>query len=153
VSRTVCNPSSLLQPSPTIPDQKLRLDLVDSGTVNLPDGTSVLRVVTASDWMTTGPTRTITIDARSSAISNDGKENMDFAYLGKMEITPEVEEVISGKSGKEMEFGDCYYYTTPRIYSRCERWAWVNDTVFVAAGKLRLEEGRPVVSYRIYKVG
>jgi len=113
----------------------------------------VLRVVTASDWMRTGPTRTITIDARASAISDDGQENLDFEYQGKIEITPDVEKLFSGKEEAALEWGDCYYYTTPRIFSRSERWAWVNDAVFVAAGKLRLDKGRVTVSYRIYQVG
>lgn len=100
------------------------------------------------------------IDARVAAISEDGKENLDLEYYGKIKITKQIEDVIAarGKSGiSKTEWGDGYYWVTPRIHSRSERWAWVNDAVFLACGKLALstnKDGASVstVSYRVYRV-
>lgn len=115
--------------------------------------------MTASDWQTRGPTDVMGIDARVSAMSEDGKENMELQYYGKIKITKKIEGVIAatGETRTGTEWGDGYYWVTPRIHSRSEKWAWVNDSVFLACGKLTLsrnQDGSSVstVSYRVYKV-
>lgn len=95
----------------------------------------------------------ITIDARASAVSDDGLQNLDVMYMGKFEVTPEMEVVISGKGDESSAWGSSYYYTTPRFSSRSAEWAWVNDAVFIASGKLASRDGRNTASYRVYKVG
>jgi hypothetical protein len=97
---------------------------------------------------------TITIDARVSAETADGI-NLELAYLGKLSITDEVRTLFDGSSAaRETRFGEPYYYTAPRIWSRSDEFAWVNDAVFLAMGKLRLDEnGRVEACYRILKVG
>ncbi|KAJ9493701.1 hypothetical protein H2202_010823 [Exophiala xenobiotica] len=129
------------------------------GHINLPNGEKVFDVVTGSDWQTRGPSDVMGINARVSAVSEDGKENLDLEYYGKIKITQQIENVIAarGETGAGTEWGGGYYFITPRIHSRSERWAWVNDAVFLACGKLTLsrkDDGSSVstVSYRIYKV-
>jgi hypothetical protein len=128
---------------------------VDGGRLSSADGKHEFKVKYGSDWMIV-PTdsRTITIDARVSAESDDGT-NMELAYLGKMCITEEVRTLFDGSSAaRETQFGEPYYYTAPRIWSRSDEFAWVNDSVFLAMGKLRLDEnGRVEAWYRILKVG
>jgi len=50
-----------------------------------------------------------------------------------MRISTGVLDLISGNS-LETKFGEGYYYMTPRISSRGERFAWANDTVLYSWG-------------------
>ncbi|EXJ76266.1 uncharacterized protein A1O5_00774 [Cladophialophora psammophila CBS 110553] len=101
---------------------------VSEGTLELPDGQHVAKVVTASDCMRIKG-NIISIDARASALSDDGSLNLEFAYTGKMHVTPDVVKTFSWVEKCEVNFGKLYCYTVPRIFSRSEQYAWVNDTV------------------------
>lgn len=133
--------------------------LAGEGEIILPNGEIAFKVVTGSDWQTRGPTSVMDINARVSAVSGDGKDNLDFQYRGKIKITEQIENVIKsqGVLGTSTEWGDGYYFVTPKLHSRSESWAWVNDTVFLACGKLALNQKDDgsrfcTVSYRIYQV-
>lgn len=105
--------------------------------------------------MTLAPsTGTATVDARVSAIGSDGI-NLDLQYMGKFTITPRAASIFTGTPGSGFEFGEEYFYTTPRISSRSTRFGWVNDAVFVAMGRARtIEEGAALeIGYQIFKVG
>ncbi len=131
------------------------IEKVDGGKLSSTDGNHEFKVKCGSDWMIVPMgSRTITIDARVSAEKADGT-NLELAYLGKMHITDEVRSLFDGSSAaRETQFGEPYYYTTPRIWSRSDEFAWVNDAVFLAMGKLRLNDNGQVEAwYRILKVG
>jgi hypothetical protein len=49
---------------------------------------------------------------------------------------------------EESSFADQYFRSTPRIETGDERYAWVNQTVFVAQGRL-IPGG---VEYEVYRV-
>lgn len=96
----------------------------------------------------------VSIDARASVVSDKGALNLDFAYTGKLHVTEDVIKVFKGTEVGEIEFGQVYYYTTPKITSRSEEYVWVNDTIFVAQGRVAVKEpGKVTVAYRIFKVG
>lgn len=116
------------------------------------DRKTQLRVVAGSDWMTiSNESPTWSIVVRVSAVGG-GDMNLEFAYLGKMRISPGVLDLFSGNT-LETKFGEGYYYTTPRISSRGEKFAWVNNTVSVPMGKLRLDEsGRVEAWHRILQI-
>ncbi|OCK75054.1 hypothetical protein K432DRAFT_467415 [Lepidopterella palustris CBS 459.81] len=125
----------------------------DGGYITTADETVKLKCIGASDWMLIHDSNTHTIDARASFIGEDGT-NLDLKYMGKITTTPHVMDIFSCKPGKEFQFGEEYYYTCPQISSRSEKFAWVNDCVFLAMGKLRvLEKGNMELQYRILKVG
>jgi hypothetical protein len=125
--------------------------IVARGFLKTADGKTELKVTCGSDWMTCGPD-SLTIDARVSTESPDGT-NIDLKYLGELALGPEVKALFSGQS-KETEFGQGYYYTTPKLSSRSEKFAWVNKAVFVGMGKMRLKSSEASIEavYRIFKV-
>jgi hypothetical protein len=69
-------------------------------------------------------------------------------YQGVVEITEGMAAVLGG-GDTPTEYGDQYFFTTPRLETGDERYAWVNQTVFVSEG--RLLPG-PRVEYRVYRV-
>jgi hypothetical protein len=75
--------------------------------------------------------------------------------MGKFTITPRVTSVFGGTPGSGFEFGEEYFYTTPRISSRSTEFEWVNDTVFLAVGRAKsLRDGAALeIGYQIFKVG
>lgn len=98
------------------------------------------------------------IDARVSALSEDGQHNLDFEYRGKIHVTSRMENVLKqgSVSGAHTEWLDDYYFVQMRLHSRSELWAWVNGAVFLAPGKLELShDGRRktcTVRYKIFQV-
>ena len=101
------------------------IDKVEGGKLSSSDGNHEFTVKCGSDWMIVpAGSRTITIDARISAEKADGT-NLELAYLGKMAITDEIRTLFDGSSAaRETRFGEPYYYTTPRIWSRSDEFAW-----------------------------
>jgi hypothetical protein len=58
--------------------------------------------------------------------------------------------VAAARAGTEIrtDFDDHYYRTTPRLETGDERYAWVNQTVFVGRGRI-IPGG---VGYEVYRV-
>jgi hypothetical protein len=52
-------------------------------------------------------------------------------------------------AGQGTEFGDQYFRTTPRFETGDERYAWLNQAVFVSEGRIYPGLG---VEYRVYRV-
>jgi hypothetical protein len=92
----------------------------------------------------------VAVDARVNAQGANG--GLDLQYQGKLKFSAEMMEMMQGKrSGTE--FGEGYYYVSPKISSRMEEFKWVNETVFLGQGRIRMRpDGKLEVSYRIYKV-
>jgi hypothetical protein len=96
------------------------------------------------------------IDARVSCTSPEGAEpqlQCDVRYLGKCAFDGPMRNLWAGKRNS-INFGETYYYTQPLLESRNEELAWVNSTVFLAMGSVRLQDdGNIEVVYKIFKVG
>ncbi len=69
--------------------------------------------------------------------------NLEFSYFRKARVSPGAFALFSGKS-MDTQFGEGYYYTTPRNSSLSGQFAWVNNTVLISIGKLRLDESGQV---------
>ncbi|PMD33523.1 hypothetical protein L207DRAFT_571648 [Hyaloscypha variabilis F] len=124
---------------------------VEGGTFSTADGKTSFDVLNASDWMTMEASGTgVAVDARVNAQGANG--GLDLQYQGKLKFSAEMMEMMQGKrSGTE--FGEGYYYVSPKISSRMEEFKWVNETVFLGQGRIRMRpDGKLEVSYRIYKV-
>ena len=59
-----------------------------------------------------------------------------------------VQAFITGQR-EETEFGDQYFRIAPRLETGDPRYAWVNQTLFVAEGRGYAGYG---VEYRVYRV-
>lgn len=140
---------------PTVSNQP-RFHLVYRGSLKSADAATYLDMRAGSDWMTLHPDY-VDIDARVSCTSPRGAEpqlNVDIHYEGKIGFHGPVMAMFKGELNST-DFGDGYYYTAPILSSRNAELAWVNKTVFLAMGKLRVreEDGDVEVVYRIFKVG
>ena len=52
-------------------------------------------------------------------------------------------------SGQETAFGDQYFRTSPRFETGDQRYAWLNQSLFVGEGRVFPGLG---VEYRVYRV-
>jgi hypothetical protein len=69
-------------------------------------------------------------------------------YFGLLEMTAAVADIVGG-SDVSTNYGDHYLFSSPRLETGDERYAWVNQTVFIGEG--RLLPG-PAVEYRVYRL-
>lgn len=98
------------------------------------------------DWLLMDDAGYGHLDVRGQIITLDGAA-IYLSYHGVLEANEKVQVALGGQA--ETEWGDQYFRTTPRLETGAERYAWVNQTVFVAEGRLR--EG-PAVEYSVYRV-
>lgn len=99
------------------------------------------------DWVLVGPDNYLRLDVRLQFKTDDGA--LVYAqYFGLLEINARVGEVMASGSGSTT-YDDQYFRTAPRLETGDERYAWLNQSLFVARG--RLVEG-PKVEYEVYRV-
>jgi len=99
------------------------------------------------DWLLLGADGFGRLDVRATLRTVDGA-TIYVQYLGLIELTPAITAVLGG-GDTPTEFGGQYYFTNPRLETGDERYAWVNQTMFIGEGRLR---PGPRVEYRIYRV-
>lgn len=100
-----------------------------------------------ADWLLVGPDGFGRIDVRATMQTVDGA-HVYLQYAGLMEMTPAVVALMRG-GDTPTDFGDQYLVTAMRLEAGDERYAWVNQAVFVAEG--RLVPGRRI-EYRVSRV-
>jgi hypothetical protein len=100
-----------------------------------------------ADWMLRGPDGFGRVDVRLTVHSGDGAY-IYVQYLGILELTPGIVAVMRG-GDTPTDYGDQYFITSPRLETGDERYMWLNQTMFIAEG--RLVPG-PAVDYRVYRV-
>ena len=100
----------------------------------------------AADWLLLGPDGYGRLDVRATLQTVDGAY-IYFQYFGLVELTPGIMSLLEG-GDTPTNFEDQYFFTNPRLETGDERYLWVNQTMFVAQG--RLSPGR--VDYRVYRV-
>ena len=99
-----------------------------------------------ADWAVIGPDGWARLDVRAQIRTDDGAV-IYVSYGGLLELTEKVMAAVSsGTVGTEFE--DQYFRTTPRLETGDERYAWVNQTMFVARGHM-IPGG---VEYEVYRV-
>jgi hypothetical protein len=99
-----------------------------------------------ADWLLVGPDGWGRLDVRAQVVTDDGAA-IYLSYFGILEMNEAVQRASAEASGTD--YGDQYFRTSPRFETGDPRYAWLNHTVFVAAGHLR--PGR-IVEYRVYRV-
>lgn len=106
-----------------------------SGTV-LPSG---------ADWLLENPDGSGHLDVRATLRCNDGA----FVYVQYRGVLT-FNEAVTAKLGRgePTEFGDSYFMTTPRFETGHPEYAWLNNVVTVAEG--RMLPG--AVEYRVFLV-
>ncbi len=106
-----------------------------SGTI-LPGG---------GEWFLAGADGFGRVDVRLQVTTHDGA-NIYFQYSGLLEIN---EASMAAVGGAGSDFEDHYFRTNPRLETGDERYAWVNQTMFI--GKGHLLPGL-IVEYDVYRV-
>lgn len=99
------------------------------------------------DWLLIGADGFGRLDVRFTLRTVD-EARIYVQYLGVAEVTPAIQEILGG-AGAPTNYGDQYFFTNPRLETGDERYAWVNQAVFLGEG--RLLPG-PAVEYRVYRV-
>lgn len=97
------------------------------------------------DWLLVGADGLARLDVRAQFRTEDGA----FVYVqypGLLEMNEKVATALG--SGGSTEVGDQYFRSTPRFETGDERYAWLNQHVFVGQG--RIVDG--AVEYQIFRV-
>ena len=97
-----------------------------------------------TDWLLVDSAGFGHIDVRLTLATVDGA-HIYMHYTGLLEHNEQIVEALA--SGGTTEFGDSYFITQPRFETGDQRYAWINQVVAVAEGRL-MEGG---VQYRIYE--
>jgi hypothetical protein len=98
------------------------------------------------DWILACPDGYGRLDVRGIFETDDGA-NIYVQYYGVVEYTPAVLAAVAGE--RSCDYHEQYFRTTPRLETGDERYAWVNQTVFVGEGRVHVGPG---VEYRVYRV-
>lgn len=105
------------------------------------------RVLTGGgDWLRLAPDGLGRLDVRAQFETDDGAV-VYVQYDGILEMNDAVQQAMASASGTE--FADQYFRTQPRFQTGDERYAWLNQSVFVAEGRVYPGFG---VEYRVYRV-
>ena len=104
------------------------------------------RMGTGADWILAGPDGYGRLDVRATLHTHDGA-NLYVQYFGVVEYTAAALAAVAGE--RSSDYDAHYFRTTPRLETGDQRYAWVNQTLFVAEG--RIHPG-PVVEYRVHRV-
>ncbi len=100
-----------------------------------------------ADWLLRSADGFGRVDARYTVRSADGAL-IYVQHSGVVERTPEI-RAVAGGADMDTEFGDQYWFTSVRMETGDERYAWVNRTLFISEG--RLVRG-PAVEHRVYRL-
>ena len=98
------------------------------------------------DWLLIGSDGWSRLDVRAQIQTDDGAV-LYMTYSGLLQLTDKVMAAVATMT-EETAFDDQYFRTTPRLETGDERYAWVNQTMFISRGRL-LPGG---VEYEVYRV-
>jgi hypothetical protein len=99
------------------------------------------------DWLLAGADGFGRLDVRAQLLTEDGA-TIYLQYFGLLQMTDKVQAAVSDtKSGTE--YGDQYFRTSPRFETGDPRYAWMNQSVFLAEGHLLPDR---TVEYKVYRV-
>jgi len=98
------------------------------------------------DWLLVGPDGWGRLDVRAQIETHDNAM-IYLSYHGVVEMTEAAQKALA--EGGETQWEDHYFRTSPRLETGDARYAWVNQSVFVAQG--RVYPGL-AVQYRVYRV-
>ena len=93
------------------------------------------------DWLLLGPDGYGRLDVRAQLLTDDGAA-IYLHYTGLLEMNDKV------SGGGTTDYADHYFRTAPRFETGDPRYAWLNQTLFVAEGRI----GSFGVEYKVYRV-
>ncbi len=99
-----------------------------------------------ADWLLVGPDGWGRLDVRAQFVTDDGAA-IYVSYYGLLEMNDNLQRATSEAKGTD--YADQYFRTAPRFETGDPRYAWLNQTLFVAEGRVR---PGPAVEYRVYRV-
>jgi len=85
------------------------------------------------------------LDVRAAIETHDGA-NIYVSYTGVLHMTENVVQALSG--GRLTEFGETYFYVSPRFETGDPRYAWLNGLFVLSQGRV----GPLRVEYRVFEV-
>lgn len=83
----------------------------------------------AGDWITIRDDGSWKLDVRFSLELDDGTQAL-VQYNGLVAMTPE--QFAAGQEAGGIDVSEVYFYSTPYIETNSEKYAWLNNHVFVA---------------------
>ena len=98
------------------------------------------------DWLLIGSDGWSRLDVRAQIQTDDGAL-LYITYSGLLQLTDKVMAAVQTMA-EETAFDDQYFRTTPQLETGDERYAWINQTVFISRGRL-IPGG---VEYEVYRV-
>lgn len=99
-----------------------------------------------ADWLLVGPDGFGRLDVRAQIETDDGAL-VYVQYQGLIQMNEKVQASMGSASGTE--FSDQYFRIAPRFETGDPRYAWLNQSMFVAEGRLYPGFG---VEYRVFRV-
>lgn len=97
------------------------------------------------DWMLVGPDGYGRLDVRGQLETDDGA-TIYFSYGGLLERNAKVQAASASRG--QTGYDDQYFRITPRLETGDARYAWVNQTLFVARGRL----AGGAVEYEVFRL-
>jgi hypothetical protein len=100
-----------------------------------------------ADWLLMAQDGFGRLDVRTTLKTDDGA-NIYVQYQGLLQATEAIAKILGG-ADESTEFGDQYFFVTAQMETGDERYAWVNQTMFLGQGRV---VAGPAVEYLIYRV-
>jgi hypothetical protein len=98
-----------------------------------------------ADWILIGADGVGRLDVRAAIETHDGA-NIYVSYTGVLHMTENVVQALAG--GRFTEFGETYFYVSPRFETGDPRYAWLNGLFVISQGRV----GPLRVEYRVFEV-
>jgi len=99
-----------------------------------------------ADWLLAGPDGWGRLDVRAQFVTDDGAA-LYLSYTGLLQMNEKVQQAL--RAGAATDYADHYFRTTPRFETGDPRYAWLNQSIFVAEGRILPGPG---VQYNVYRV-
>jgi hypothetical protein len=99
-----------------------------------------------ADWALVSPEGNLRLDVRVVLETDDGAV-IYMPYRARMMMHGKLQKVLFKQTG-ETDYGDGYWVSQIQFETGDERYAWLNNVMAVAEGKLAPN----LVSYRVYAV-
>ena len=128
---------------PTMYGNRLIVE-VEGGAFDGPRLRGVIRPLSGADWLTMTEDFAH-LDVRVTFETDDGAF-IYVEYTGRVELTAAVQSALAGQGNTE--FGEAYFFTSPRMQCGDPRYRWVNNIICVGQGRFR--DGR--VEYQVFQV-
>lgn len=125
---------------------------VTGGWIRGANGDTGVFLNPCGDWLAVQPNGNLRLDVRCTLRMDDGSL-IFIEYNGVIKMTKEGADKF--QRGERINVGDWYFMTAPTMRSMSEKYAWVNDRVFIekmVAVQPSAEGKQSFVRYDVYAV-